>query len=69
VKDKPKIRRAPLLSWMLALAAAIGVRGNHSVPYSELSVKSSYRSRYAFGFDTHKAKLRAIKDRRRTDRR
>jgi len=69
MKDKPKITRRPWLSWLAVLAAAVGVRGVHDTPYSEMSTSSRYHSRYQFGFDRHKAKLQAIKHRRRTGRR
>ena len=52
------------LHWIASLAAAVGMRNQHDTPYSEMSVSGSYRSRYQFGFDVHKARIRAIKDRR-----
>ena len=54
---------------LMMMAIAAGLRGQGDVPYSELSVPAAFHSRYAFGFDAHKAKLRSIKNRRRTGRR
>ena len=69
MKDKPKVKRFPFIHFLVAAAAAMGVRGVHDTPYSEMSFSSRYHSRYQFGFDRHKAKLQAIKNRRRTGRR
>lgn len=69
MKDKPRLLKLTMLQVFAMIAAAVGARGQHDTPYSQATYRGQLRTRDPWAFDLHKAKLRAIKDRRRSGRR